>query len=179
MRRWMMGLLACGPVLAAPVQADDADADRDTLLRIVDTFFVAMHENDPETLKTLVSDQVKLRGIRSTLPEGDERRTLTLTFDQWANRGDDGPTLVEVYWDPVLQIRPGLMATVWTPYEIEADGKRLHCGINLFTFQKHQTGWRITDLQFTIEPDACEDLRPASRDAVRPKALQAVYDGTQ
>ena len=49
---------------------------------------------------------------------------------------------------------------VWTPYELWADGKTSHCGIDVFDLLKEQGVWKIANAMWTVEPDACHRLRP-------------------
>jgi len=58
---------------------------------------------------------------------------------------------------------------VWTPYEFWRDGTTSHCGIDVFTMSKEQGAWRIADMMWTIEPEACPALRPSDPSRIRPK----------
>ena len=62
-------------------------------------------------------------------------------------------------WDPVVHVR-GSIAVVWTPYEFWTDGKTTHCGIDVFDMVKEQGAWKIANMMWTVEPDACAALRP-------------------
>ena len=74
----------------------------------------------------------------------------------------------ERYWDPVVHVR-GSLAVVWTPYEFWIDGKTSHCGIDAFEMVKEKGTWRIGNMMWTVEPDACAALRPSDPARIRPR----------
>lgn len=79
----------------------------------------------------------------------------------------DGGTYHERYWSPVVLIR-GAIAVVWAPYEFKIDGKTSHCGVDVFNFVKIDGAWKVANAMWTVEPDACAELRPADASLVRP-----------
>jgi len=70
-------------------------------------------------------------------------------------------------WSPTVMIR-GSLAVVWAPYEFWIDGQTSHCGVDVFDFVKVNDAWRVANSMWTVEPDACEELRPADASAIRP-----------
>ena len=60
----------------------------------------------------------------------------------------------EVYWKPTVLIQDGI-AVVWTPYQFERDGKRSHCGIDVFNLVQIDGAWRIASVMYTVEPQGC------------------------
>ena len=80
-----------------------------------------------------------------------------------------GPPLRERYWSPTVLVR-GLIAVVWAPTSSGLDGKTSHCGVDVFDFVKIAGEWKVSGTRrATAEPDACDELRPADRAAVRPR----------
>ncbi len=76
----------------------------------------------------------------------------------------------ERYWDPTVLVR-GSIAVVWTPYQFWADGKTSHCGIDVFDLLKEQGVWKIANVMWTVEPDACPVTPPQGPAAhSRPRA---------
>ena len=45
---------------------------------------------------------------------------------------------------------------------------RHHCGIDVFEMVKEDDGWKIANLMWTQEPDACPSLRPSDPARMRP-----------
>ena len=80
---------------------------------------------------------------------------------------DDGHAYRERYWSPTVLIRGGI-ALVWAPYEFWTDGKTSHCGVDVFDFVKLDGVWRVANSMWTVEPDACTELRPADASGIRP-----------
>ena len=48
------------------------------------------------------------------------------------------------------------VAMVWAPYDLWINKKFSHCGVDIFTLIKTDTGWKISSLAYTIEPDGCK-----------------------
>jgi hypothetical protein len=80
----------------------------------------------------------------------------------------DGRARRERYWSPTVLVR-GSIAVVWAPYEFWVDGKTSHCGVDVFDFVKVEDAWRVANAMWTVEPDACPELRPKDRAEIRPK----------
>lgn len=81
---------------------------------------------------------------------------------------DDGHVYRERYWSPTVMIRGGI-AVVWAPYEFWIDGETSHCGIDVFDFVKIDGKWLVSNSMWTVEPDACAELRPAESSKLRPE----------
>ena len=60
------------------------------------------------------------------------------------------------------------MASMQTPYEFWIDGKTSHCGIDVFSFIKVGDEWHVANSTWTVEPDACPELRPSDPAGIRP-----------
>ncbi len=80
---------------------------------------------------------------------------------------DDGRVLRERYWSPTVMIRGGI-AVVWAPYEFWVDGETTHCGVDVFDFVKIDGRWRVSNAMWTVESDACTELRPGDPSILRP-----------
>ena len=80
----------------------------------------------------------------------------------------EGPPLRERYWSPTILVR-GSIALAWAPYEFWEDGKTSHCGVDTFDLVKVDGQWRVANAMWTVEPDACGELRPADASAIRPR----------
>lgn len=79
----------------------------------------------------------------------------------------DGQPVRERYWSPTVLVR-GAIAVVWAPYEFWTGGKTSHCGVDVFDFVKVDGEWRVANSMWTVEPDACGELRPAAGEVIRP-----------
>lgn len=77
-------------------------------------------------------------------------------------------TYRERYWSPTVLVR-GVMAIVWAPYEFRIDGETSHCGVDVFSFSKIEGVWKVSNSMWTVEPNACDQLRPADPAMIRPR----------
>ncbi len=161
------GAVAAVAFMAAPGAADEQDA----VLTAVDGFFRAFAARDAAALSALMLDDGFVRALRPTL-DGAGQASATRIPDWIAAVPKEDHAIRELYWEPVVQIR-GPLASVWTPYEVFVDGATFQCGIDLFTLIDTADGWRITELTYTAEPTACDELRPLAPDARRPADLAA------
>lgn len=155
---------ACAPA-AQQENTMPESPNREALLQIIDDFFIALGSGDADAFEALHSP-----GATSVIvaPENDEKiRYRTIAQGVIQMRGDDFPKIRERYWDPIVLERSGL-ALVWTPYSIDVDGTRLHCGVDVFNLSKHDSGWKIDSVNYTMEPTACDDIKPGEASRVRP-----------
>jgi len=127
---------------------------------------------------TAISDSDFQAQAAMQMPEG-------MTY-QWRPTGDGGMHITprpnsywtdpsrggdrvyrERYWSPTVMIRGGI-AVVWAPYEFWIDGKTSHCGVDVMDFVKVDGKWLVSNAMWTVEPEACDELRPEGTSALRP-----------
>lgn len=149
----LAGLLAA--VLAAPAPPPSAiDEDR-AVVAVVQTFFDGLAAADPAAMRATMLPDGRFMSLR-TLPDG-AIQTRRFTFeDSFGKRIEPG--LEEVMWSPQV-VRRGALATLTAPYEFRKGGVSVHCGVDIFTLVKQESGWRIADVSWTAEPDACPELK--------------------
>jgi uncharacterized protein (TIGR02246 family) len=149
------------PPAAAPAPASGA-SEQEAILAVVDRFMQAI-----ATKNNTLFAQVRMKDTTSIVErpaDGGGTRLVRRPFDLALPVG----TFVERYWDPVVHIRNGI-AVVWAPYEFWENGKTSHCGIDVFELAKENGRWRIGNMMWTVEPDACSALRPADASRIRPR----------
>ena len=162
--------LSCSGCIAVnatvtPERATTSGAETAAILDTVDHFLLAVGNHDAAALKDLsVAEGTTF--LQRITKEGAKpvarRPNAELTS---ANGGDP---FIERYWDPKVEVR-GDLAHVWAPYELRDNGKVIHCGIDAFDLVKIDGRWRIGNLMFTMEPDACGEIKPSSLSAMRPR----------
>jgi hypothetical protein len=159
-------LAACGPASAPVRPAGDQPAEEAAVLAVMDAYMLEISANDLAAMDA-----------RQT-PEGMTYRHVARRdggWDVFANSNKywvaperaDEHTYHERYWSPTVMIR-GAMAMVWAPYEFKIDGATSHCGVDVFSFAKIEGVWKVSNSMWTVEPDACAELRPADAGAIRP-----------
>ncbi|GJL94676.1 MAG: hypothetical protein DHS20C05_10810 [Hyphococcus sp.] len=157
--------ISCAPAEEKTSSSFPISPEQDAILLVVDEFFLALGSADIDAFKALHS--AKATNV-VVLPEGDEAvRYRTIDEAIEGMRAGPFPKIRERYWDPVVLERNGL-AVVWTPYSIDIDGARSHCGVDVFNMTKHGPDWKIDSVSFTVEPSACEEFKPGENSAIRP-----------
>lgn len=81
---------------------------------------------------------------------------------------DEGRAFRERFWSPHVMIRGGI-AVVWAPYEFWIDGQTSHCGVDVVDFVKIDGKWPVSNAMWTVEPEACTELRPLETTNLRPE----------
>jgi hypothetical protein len=152
-------------VAARPgTQSAAAPADEAAVLAVVDRFMEAVSTKDVALLASLRLDG-STNIVEQPAAAGGTRVTRRVFTPENMGTG----VYRERYWDPIVHIR-GSIAVVWTPYEFWRDGKTSHCGIDVFEMVKQDGAWRIANMMWTVEPDACPALRPSDPARIRPKS---------
>ncbi len=150
-----------------PTPAGHQPAEEVAILAVMDAYMLEISSNDLAAM-----------GARQT-PEGMTYRLRARPDGGWDVRARSNQEWVapamatnqtyrERYWSPTVLIR-GAMALVWAPYEFQIDGKTSHCGIDVFSFARIDDTWKVSNSMWTVEPQACDELRPADPGEIRPR----------
>ena len=166
-QRVLIGLFLLTSLLGplAPA-APPAPSEQEAILAVVDRF---MHAVTSDDLKLMAEIQVAEGMTFVDRPLEGVRRIVARPNSYWvdpARKSTD--SYRERYWNPTVLVR-GQIAVVWTPYEFWRNGKTSHCGIDTFDLVKIDGRWRVGNSMWTVEPDACPELRPADPSAIRPR----------
>jgi hypothetical protein len=160
-------LAACAaeaPVATAPPAHEPAEEA--AVLAATDLYFATLSSNDADDLVgQQVAEGMTFRALRDS-SGGWSIEARPSSY--WVDPSNDPEVSYRArYWSPEVLIR-GPVAVVWTPYEFWLNGEPHHCGVNALTLTKQEGTWKIANAAWTVEPDACEGLRPESQDALRP-----------
>jgi len=151
---------ACASLIAA-AQADAADQkaapDAAGVLAAVDAFFLAYGAGDADAMAALLTEDAARIVVAPDRDPKITRGELQGILDFM--RAPDFPKVRERYWNPSV-LQRGDLAVAWTPYVLEVDGERRHCGVNVFNMTKRAGAWRIDAIHYTVEPDACAQMIP-------------------
>jgi hypothetical protein len=164
MHRVVIAIALLG-TLGRAIASAQPRTEETAVLAVVDRFMVAVSTNDSKLMASLHLEGAVHIGVRT-----NESGSATV-FRRGLAPPDQKPAVPSVrrerYWDPTVHIR-GSIAVVWTPYEFWRDGKTTHCGIDVLNLVKQDGVWRIASMMWTVEPDACLELRPSDSARVRP-----------
>lgn len=142
------------------------DAEEEAILRVVDAFLLAIGNHDYDALKDLQVAEGTTFFQRST--KAEKRPVARRPNSDFMKPQANVDPFIERYWNPVVLMR-GDLAMVWAPYELRDNGQVVHCGIDGFDMVKLDGKWRVGNLISTMEPEACDELRPGSVSAMRPR----------
>lgn len=137
------------------------------VLAAMDRYLAAISASDLDTMASMQTpDGMNYRA--RAVPNGG-MEVLGRPNSYWVDPArKDGRTYRERYWSPTVLVR-GSVAMVWAPYEFWIDGKTSHCGVDVFNFVKVGEAWHVANSMWTVEPEACPELRPADPASIRPK----------
>jgi len=163
-------LLAAGPALAQPAPSAPAGhqaGEEAAVLAALDRYVHAISARDLRTMAAMQTPDGMTYVARPR--EGAGIEIVGRPNSYWIDPARaEGPALRERYWSPTVLVR-GPIAVVWAPYEFWKDGETSHCGVDMFDLVKIDGAWRVANSMWTVEPDACGELRPADASQLRPE----------
>jgi hypothetical protein len=160
-------------VLAACATADPAASaghqprEAAEILAVMDAYMHEVSANDLAAMEARQTPEGMTYRHRAR-PDGGWEVLARSNMEWVAPNMASEQTYRERYWSPTVLIR-GPMALVWAPYEFQIDGETTHCGIDVFSFSRIDGVWRVSNSMWTVEPHACDELRPADLSEVRPR----------
>lgn len=144
----LLAIMALGGGTAAAAQ-DDTNAQ---ILHSVDEFLRGLNQKDPAVIAAVSTSEGLL--VSHRIREGQDIVRARTFAEDLADIGEDESSFREVYWDPAVLVR-GHIAVVWAEYSFDLNGRRSHCGIDVFNLLKIGGEWKVTGIQYTVEPDNC------------------------
>ncbi len=152
---------------APPAKTWATPEEEAAILTVVDKFLLAVGNRDSAAEAALMVPE-GTTFLQRRLPAGDRPVVRRSNAELAAPAANPDP-FIERYWSPVVQVRGGL-AQVWAPYELRDNGQVVHCGVDAFQMVKLDGAWKVGNLISSLEPAACDELRPTDlpRSAMRP-----------
>ena len=157
----MKALLALPALAAAPLAAETTPS-RSTqpiveVIAAADAFFAALRSDDKTALaRQMIADRTIIVTDRMD-PDQPKQTSIPVArhLENWA-KAPPGLDEYMVYRSVILI---GDKALVGGPYRFLAGGRTTHCGENTLMFERTQSGWKLGDTSFTMEPPSeCERL---------------------
>ncbi len=159
-------LSACTPA-SSPAPPGHQSGEEAAVLAAMDRYMTAISANDLQAMAALQTPEGMT--YRAAVTESGNMDIVPHPNSYWIDPArDDGRTYRERYWSPTVLIR-GDIAVVWAPYEFWIDGETTHCGVDVFDFIKSDGQWLVSNSMWTVEPDACDELRPEDASMIRPR----------
>jgi hypothetical protein len=158
---------ACSRAASAPLSLPGHQSGEETaVLAAMDRYLHAISAHDRDAMAAAQTADGMTYRARSS--EGGRMDIVGRPNSYWVDPArDDGRVVREGYWSPIVLVRGGI-AVVWAPYELWIDDRTSHCGIDVFSFVKRDGRLLVANAMWTVEPDACAELRPDDPSAIRP-----------
>jgi hypothetical protein len=162
-----MALISASAVAGSPAPAGAQSGEESAVLVVMDRYLAAVSADDVRAIAALQTPEGTTYRARAV--EGGGWDVVAHPNSYWVDPSRvDGHKHRERYWSPTVLVR-GAIAVVWAPYEFWIDGKTSHCGIDVFDMVKIGGAWRVSNAMWTVEPGACEELRPKDASSIRPE----------
>lgn len=128
------------------------DARRIAVMAVVDSALMHINSGDMIAMSELFVPEAALFPAQARAGLGGTYTTRTVASNRAA--GKRAP-IIERGYAPTVRVA-GTIASVWLPYDLWAQGKWSHCGVDLLTLVQVGAAWRIVNFTYTIEqPPAC------------------------
>jgi hypothetical protein len=134
-----------------PVHAQSAKEEKQ-LLQLVDEFFTALEKQDTVVFRHMFVKGAGIYAVRelkdsvrvnSQVPSGFKFKPDVILKERMRKASTS------------VQLK-GRIAMVWAPYDLWVNEKFSHCGVDLFSFIKTSSGWKISSISYTVETERCE-----------------------
>lgn len=148
-----------GATLAIPrgARAQGAVAsDSAAVLAVVERLFGAMSRRDTMAARALLLPGSRLTSMRADTLGGSAALRTQSDVELLIGLATGRDTLRERMWSPVVRVH-GALADVWAPYDFHVNGKRTHCGVDVFSIVRSAAGWQIAGITYTVEPTGCPE----------------------
>jgi hypothetical protein len=167
-------LLALIPALSLagpPAPAGTQTGEETAVLAVMDRYLAAISAKDVTAMAAMQTPDGMTYRARAV--DGGAWDVVARPNSYWVDPSKvDAHSHREVAWSPTVLVR-GAIAVVWAPYEFWIDGKTSHCGIDVFDFVKIDGAWRVSNAAWTVEPNACQELRPAHVPALQAQGAES------
>lgn len=121
------------------------------VLQIAHDFFDALEKGDTTAYRRLFQTGAMIYSVRE---KGGQ--TITNSRSPFNDKFQPGTVIKERMKDTGVEVQVhGNMAQVWAPYNLWINDAFSHCGVDVFTLIKTNSGWRIAALSYTIEKEGC------------------------
>lgn len=129
-----------------------SDTRRVAVMAVVDSALGHINSGDLIALSDLMLPEAQFFPAREQAGRGGTYTVRTMAAQRAA--GKRAP-IIERGYDATVRVA-GTIASVWMPYDLWAEGKWSHCGIDLLTLVQVGSTWRIANFTYTVEqPPAC------------------------
>jgi hypothetical protein len=129
-----------------------SDVRRAAVMAVVDSALRHINSGDLTALSDLMLPEAQFFPAREQTGRGGTYTVRTVAAQRSAGRR---APIIERGYGATVRVA-GTIASVWMPYDLWAERKWSHCGIDLLTLVQVGSTWRIANFTYTVEqPPAC------------------------
>lgn len=150
----------------APAAPPAFSTEEEAVLKVVDTFLLAVGNGDRDLQKSVELPDGGLAVYRSK--DGVAGAVRRMPASDFQKPTPDHDPFVEMYWAPKIDLR-GSFAQVWSRYLLTDNGAIVHCGINAFQMVKLEGAWKIHSALSSMEAGSCDELGAKAATGLRPR----------
>lgn len=154
MKKLLLILLLCAGMTG--FSQSDTGTDKKSLEKMINDFFLSLEKRDTALFKSLLMEGTDIWTVRK---RNDSLITRSRKAVSDLEMLASGRYLIEEKPFRTEITLHGDIAIAWVPYTISIGGVFSHCGIDVFTFLRTSSGWKIVSLAYSIEPDGCEAVK--------------------
>jgi hypothetical protein len=131
--------------------ANAQSEDEKAVKAVVAQLFDGMQKHDSTMIRECFHPSARMQSIGMSRKTNSVELTTENSIDGFVKQIGSLPASLKIE-ERLLsyEIRiDAQMATAWTPYELYANEKRQHCGVDAFQFYKTDKGWKIISIADT------------------------------
>lgn len=147
-------LAACAPARSPGAGSTMPEpAEREEIVRVLDTVFDAMRAGDSATLRRVFHPDARLVSFPAESAVSAPRTTAIGDFIAAVGSPRD-EVWDERIWDVRVEI-DGPLATAWMQYAFHLDDTLSHCGVNAMQLYRSDEGWKVVHVADTRRREGC------------------------
>lgn len=149
-------LLSVGTIT---VKAQNKEAEKQAIKKVIETFFEGLHKGDSTILKSTMHATIK---IQTTATNREGKKVLKTETKQQVLTNIANKRPQDTYLEKLLSFTikiDGNLASVWTPYEFYYNGNFSHCGANSFQLFNNNGKWEIIFLVDMRRRSGCKETK--------------------
>jgi hypothetical protein len=143
-------LIAAAPPSAAPLASQEPTAEQADVIAAAEAFMFAIGSPNRAKLADHMIPEGMIFVHNRMNPEAPRVDAVPVAqhLERWLTR--TGRYIEQMRFTSVLVESD--MAQVWGPYRFLLNSEVSHCGINVLSMVKTDSGWKVANTSFTMEP---------------------------
>ena len=128
-----------------------AQDEKEEVLTVAQNLLDAIEKGDTTAFRAVFMPTAMIYTVREK-----EGQLVSASRSPFTDTFRAGTNIKERMKDEGVEVQVhGNMGHVWAPYNLWINDAFSHCGVDVFTLIKTDSGWRIAALSYTIEKAGC------------------------